>query len=387
MRKPLIVLTGMWLFWSLDLLAIEVGSIADSRFGQGWTLDGVNLQNTRAKLLATSNFGPSGTVPETVNITDVSGQVTHLALSTFDVFFIGYLRDGDADAFSPGELEAMQDWVEAGGTMVITCDDTGYDAVCNKFGPVPSASNAASPAVPTGASADHPVFDGPFGTVSELTMFGTRKYFADTAGFTVLAEDQNENPVMLEDQVGFGRIIVFTDVDIISDDSLSEGSGIDNDSDRFLGNLFAYLASEAGETFFINPGINGNWWNGPDRSGEGFQFEVVISNNQLVVVATFYTYDTEGNQIFMIAVGPAAGNEADVDVYITEGGLWGQAFDPDLVNETQWGTGTFTATSCNTMHMSLSPTAQYQAAGYTNLAYALKRLTVPAAPCPMPLPD
>ena len=367
--------------------AIEIGSVSGLRFVFGWTLDEIEMTDTRSKLLASSNFGPLGTVPEAITITDLAAPITTTALSTFDIFFIGYLEDAHPNAFSPGELTAFEVWVEAGGTMIITCDQVNYDAVCEKFGPVPSASNATPPAVPTDAGLMHPIFDGPFGVVSELGMYGTRKYFDNTAGFTVLAEDQSGNPIVLESQVGNGRVVVFTDVDIISNDGLSDGPGIANDNDRFLGNLVAYLAAEAEETFFINAGINGNWWNGPPRSGEGVQLEVIISGGALAVVATFYSYDTAGNQIFLIAIGNASGNVADLSVFITEGPLWGGAFDPDDVVESAWGSATLTFDSCNQGHMSLVPNAQQQAAGYTNLAYDLFRLTVPAMPCPMPLPD
>jgi len=387
MRNYLWVMTGIICFLSFDAFAIEIGSISNTRFPDEWTLNGDEMTDTRAKLLATSNFGPVGTVPELIRLTELSAPINTTALSTFDIFFIGYLEDGDPDAFSSGELNAFEIWVEAGGTMIITCDEDDYDAVCEQFGPIPSNSNAAPPAIPTDAGMMHPIFDGPFGTVSELGMFGTRKYFENTAGFTVLAEDQSGNPIVLEGQVGAGRVIVFTDVDMISNDGLSDGPGISNDNDRFLGNLIAYLADEAVETFFINAGINGNWWNGPDRSGEGVQLEVIISGGELAVVATFYTYDTDGNQIFLIAIGSASGNVADLSVFITEGPMWGEAFDPDDVVEAGWGSGTLTLSSCNTAHISLVPNAQQQALGYTNLAYDLFRLTVPAMPCPINLPD
>jgi hypothetical protein len=384
MRTRRIALTGLLLALSFDLFAIEVGSIADSRFGTGWTLDGSEMTRTRAKLLATANFGPLGAVGEAINITDIAGPISVTALSTFEIFFIGYLNDGSANAFSEEELQAMQDWVAAGGTMVITCDEPGYAAVCTAFGPVPAADDGASPPV---VPATAGIFDGPFGSPAELDMSGATNYFSDTDGFTVLGIDQADQPVVLEAEIGDGKVIVFTDVDIISNHTLSEGTGISNDNDRFMGNLFAFLAGEAGETFVINAGLNGNWWYGPERRGEGFQLEVVLSNGNLTLVATFYTYDTNGNQIFLIAVGPVVGTNANVNVFITEGGLWGEDFDPNLVNETQWGTGSFSATSCNTAHMSLSPNAQYQGMGYTNLAYDLKRNTIAAAPCPIANPD
>jgi hypothetical protein len=85
-------------------------------------------------------------------------------------------------------------------------------------------------------------------------------------------------------------------------------------------------------------------------------------------------------------VGTVNGDTVEVEVFITDGGLWGEDFDPALVNEAPWGTGTFTASSCDSMHMSLMPNAQFQDMGYTNLMYGLIRLTTPAMPCPLANP-
>lgn len=134
----------------------------------------------------------------------------------------------------------------------------------------------------------------------------------------------------------------------------------------------------------LNGGHNGNWWHGADRSGEGVQVEIAdAGDGLLVLVATIYSYDAEGNQIFMIAVGIVDGDTAEVEVYITEGGVWGEAFDPQLVVESLWGTGTFTACGCDNMVMDLRPNAEYQARGFTNLlGYELIRLTSTVIPCP-----
>src|SRR5215203_5880987 len=90
---------------------IRVGSVADSRFGTSWTLNGSQMTNTRAKLLNTANFGPAGTVTRAVQITDTAstvGSVTTALLANFDVFFIGYLLDSSPNAFTGAEIAAMQ---------------------------------------------------------------------------------------------------------------------------------------------------------------------------------------------------------------------------------------------------------------------------------------
>jgi streptogramin lyase len=138
------------------------------------------------------------------------------------------------------------------------------------------------------------------------------------------------------------------------------------------------------DPFLINAGLNGNWWNGLDRNGEGVQVEVSDDGDGgLTFVATIYSYNTLGNQIFLIAVGTVNGDTAEVEVFITQGGQWGDDYDPAFVNESQWGTGTFTASSCEAMHMALIPNAEFQGMGYTDLMYDLMRLTTPVISCPL----
>jgi plastocyanin len=152
----------------------------------------------------------------------------------------------------------------------------------------------------------------------------------------------------------------------------------------------------------FNPGHNGNWWYGPGRSGEGAQVEVSSSGNallnaigkqspidggqpqgdQYVFVATFYSYGPEGGQIFLIAVGTTVGDTVEVDIFITEGPVWGDDFDPADVVETQWGTGVFTSLGCDLIDMVLTPNTEYASLGYTVLAYQLVRLTTSAIGCP-----
>ncbi len=366
--------------------AIELGSIADSRFQDepGWTLDGNEMTDTRAKLMNQANFGPGGTVDEAINISDLTGEITYTRLSNFDIFFIGYFQDDDDNRFSEDELVAMGDWVTAGGTMIVTCDSPEQDTVCRVFGPMPSANNASPAVNPTGVGATRPIFDGPFGTPTELQMAGLRRYFEDTGGFSVLAEDQDGNPVVLEALIGDGRVVAFTDVDMISNDTLSDGSGISNDNDRFLGNLVAYLAGEAGETFVLNPGLNANWWVGPSRSGEGAQVEIIRTGEVLTAVVTFYSYNTENEQIFLIAIGTVNGNSANLDVFITDGGLWGDEFDPGLVDEIPFGSGAITSGHCGELTLAVTPNATYLDLGFSAQEWEMIRLAqTPAIPCPL----
>ena len=98
------------------------------------------------------------------------------------------------------------------------------------------------------------------------------------------------------------------------------------------------------------------------------------SNGSLVLVASFYTYDNLGAQAWLIAVGPATtGTTTTVNVSITEGRKWGDAFSPDDGDTIAWGTATFEFASCSAGTVSLMPNQAYKDNGFTDLSYDLSR--------------
>ena len=228
---------------------IRIGSIAESRFATTWTLNGSFMTNTRAKLLATGKY----------SITDVAGTLTPSVLANFDIFFIGWLTDSSSNAFTSAELAALQTWLNTGGVLIVTCDDPQHDAVCAFFG-YPAANSAVNPMKPTGA---HSIFNGPYGTVTSFSQVFTQGYFTATTGATILANDSSvpPRPVFLERRAAAcSDLILFSDVDIISNGSLSAGTTFTNDNDKVLGNLFAYAGSivssaPCGTQARVNPNI------------------------------------------------------------------------------------------------------------------------------------
>lgn len=248
-RAPIrCLLVALALLATLPAAAVErVGSIAASRVGNGWTLNGANMEETRAKLLNVANFGVAGTFPEALSITDVAGTLNAAVLNNFDIFFIGYIPDG---TFSTGELNALRAWVENGGSLIATCDHQDFDQVCSFFGH-PSVHVSDTPFVPTTAGLEQILFNGPFGIPRELDASGDIGRFANTLGTAVLATDTAGGARLLMQALGFGRIVFLGDVDTISDFELTPGPAISpaNDNDRFLGNLFAFVAKDCGGPF------------------------------------------------------------------------------------------------------------------------------------------
>ena len=132
--------------------------------------------------------------------------------------------------------------MDGGGTMIATCDHPAFDAVCAHFGH-PATNSSVNPHAPTAQGSDHPIFDGPFGVAASLFMGGTEGLFADTTGATIMAVDSGGLPTVLFRHQGAGRVILYADVDMISNQNLSAGTGIANDNDRFLANQFAFAGS------------------------------------------------------------------------------------------------------------------------------------------------
>jgi cytochrome c553 len=155
-----------------------------------------------------------------------------------------------------------------------------------------------------------------------------------------------------------------------------------------IANLMLYLQELGGTGFAVNPGLTGTWWNA-SRAGEGFVLEFGHSNGELVMFASFYTYNNMGNQVWLVAQSPAAipagADAASVDVYMVTGPMWGDDFDPDDRNTVLWGTAEFTFPGCDSGHVSLTPNqnGMGMGMGFTDLEYDLTRdLLASGIECP-----
>lgn len=79
---------------------------------------------------------------------------------------------------------------------------------------------------------------------------------------------------------------------------------------------------------------SGSWY-GPARAGEGFTLQW-LDNEQVLVL--WFTYDTEGNQTWMIGLGEPDGERIVVpELLAPRGARFGEPFDPDDVELVAWG--------------------------------------------------
>jgi len=246
-----LVLAIMALVVSCQFLLLQtsfiIGAIDGGRFDESeYNLDGSAMADSVLKLTNTANFGRGGTVRPELHISATAsnkGDVTESLLSGFDLFFIGYFADLHLHAFTSDELDAFYNWVSGGGVMIVTCDSSLYDAVCDRFG-YPSSSGATSPTVPTGNNA---LFNGPFGTVTSVGMDGTKGYFPTSTGAIVRGVDSGGSSLatVMEKHIGQGTVLFLSDIDMVTSwGGISAGAAINNDNDRFLANLFYYATQQ-----------------------------------------------------------------------------------------------------------------------------------------------
>ncbi len=108
-------------------------------------------------------------------------------------------------------------------------------------------------------------------------------------------------------------------------------------------------STEAAEDpFVLEPGIAGAWYD-LDHDGEGFLFDMLANG---VVVLYWFTYDADGQQDWYIAVGEVRGNRAVFpELLRVSGGVFGEAFDPDLIVEEVVGSAKFTFSGCSSAEM------------------------------------
>ncbi|MBT8058903.1 MAG: hypothetical protein KJO33_04855 [Gammaproteobacteria bacterium] len=138
--------------------------------------------------------------------------------------------------------------------------------------------------------------------------------------------------------------------------------------------LMLYLQQIPGDDFLVSAGISGSWWN-PDRSGEGFQVDIGAGG---IVVVAMYTYDTLGNQMWLWGSGTFFEDRIVVDAYLTDGAMYGEAFDPLAVNRYHWGTLTLVFETCYRGRAELLPRPEY-ALEFEAMTIPLTRLIDPIA--------
>lgn len=135
----------------------------------------------------------------------------------------------------------------------------------------------------------------------------------------------------------------------------------------------------AGNPFTPVPGLSGAWYE-PAKSYQGFFFQILEGNQAL---ATWFTFEPNGAQAYMIGVGPVVGDQVRITELIrTRGARFGAAFDAANVVREDWGDLVFTFTGCNGGYAAYLPSDLARAQGWPAEQLKLEHLTTIAGlPC------
>jgi hypothetical protein len=116
-----------------------------------------------------------------------------------------------------------------------------------------------------------------------------------------------------------------------------------------------------------NAALSGAWFN-PARDGQGFIVEVV---DEADVLAYWFTYDTDGSQMWMLGLGRLdESSQAEITMQRSSGGNFGDRFDPAAIRLEDWGEVNLQFGECDDASYSWNSSETYGAG-----AYNLTRLT------------
>lgn len=125
---------------------------------------------------------------------------------------------------------------------------------------------------------------------------------------------------------------------------------------RIYDNGFTELEGTALGSPDIGPAHSGSWYNAAQR-GHGFSMEFSETDTGPIAAIYWYTYDGEGNAIFMLGLGVPDGNRVEVTFYAYSGMVYG-TFDPATNTEFVGGTGVFEFSDRDNATFSYTPSQE-----------------------------
>jgi len=213
--------------------------------GSLWSFDGPNLAAYRAAITDPANFGPAGTIAKTINTVDVA-SVSPASLAGLNGFIVPWTADS---FYTASQQNDLKNFLLSGHDLFILQDDPAHDPIGALLG-IPTVSNSTS----TINNGTAPFYAGPFGNAANVNQggaFGTLNA-ADVAAALGHVASTNASGQITgaywgdgEYAPGAGRLVIITDVDMISTAyGLANYSPL-NDNGRFALNITAFLVDSA----------------------------------------------------------------------------------------------------------------------------------------------
>lgn len=247
----------------------------------GYSFDGNQMQNAlRRKLLNPDLFGPDGIQDCSININSLPKNPSYADIveSGCKMIFIGNhgVSSGTLESqstVSDAALQTIYDWsLECESNLVIVTQAEaipwGY-----RIDNVNQNPNFA-------AGESNPVFNGPFGAITNYNQGGTfQANFISfpTTEFEIIGQDNNGRATIIWDKKS--NDILLADVGILCSGAgdVSQGQNINNNNDRLACNIFAFGCSIADNRIF-------EFQNFTLCDGDSF----TLPNNEIVYEPTTY---------------------------------------------------------------------------------------------------
>jgi hypothetical protein len=122
-------------------------------------------------------------------------------------------------------------------------------------------------------------------------------------------------------------------------------------------------------SYQIGDDISGGFFD-PAQDGHGWMLETLTQDGVRQLLASWYVY-LDGEQRWIIGIGPVTGNRARVELFIGRGGDFPPNFDPNAAHMDRWGSAEFSFEDTDTG--SVAWTTDY--AGFNNGSMPLTRLS------------
>jgi len=308
---------------------INMHSIDNSRMcagDYGYTLNGMYMiYGSTTKLIDTTNFGPTGTYPRNIIITDgfaTSGSLENISnVPDIDLFYFGSFDKNNfwLYQFTEAELDSLYNWSVNGGKMIIggaaAAPQFGYqtDILDSKWNFEIALASLTS-IYPTTAGSASTIFNGPFGTITSASQGGNfQGYFSSIpADAVVLADDGAGNPTLILDCKTLD--LIMSDADGFNYlGGVSWGPGIFTDNDKLWTNAVVYMSQ------LQSPPVISQTWN-TLYAGKYSSYQWYL-NGVRIPGATADSYIATQNGVYSVEVALDCGcnNISSQQIYVTVG--------------------------------------------------------------------
>jgi gliding motility-associated-like protein len=323
---------------------IQLYAIDNNRqnFGdEGYTLNGKWMdQSARPKLLNPAYFGPTGTYPKTVVISDSFPAIGSLdrvgRLPAGTLFFFGTFG---SEPFTESEIDSLHKWSLRGGKVIMTAglnQSGGITPLVNsKWGFTPII--ASTSIVPTALGQSTDLFNGPFGSVPNLSQTGSLQgfYFKIPGDAKVMATIPDGRPAIYLDCKTLDLLVVDTDVFTTLGYQppspfpgsyyivrVSPGANIINTQDIFLANTIAFMDKLQSPPVLFK--------NGNQLSVNANYLEYTWYHNDVAIAGAnseSFSFNDEGNYYVEVKVNGGCKIKSDIHKYYLNGDT--MAVDPE----------------------------------------------------------